>query len=57
MLRLINDRRLMGDFANGRILNIVSWTVVAILIALTILLIGLGGLDLIRNWVPNLVQH
>jgi Mn2+/Fe2+ NRAMP family transporter len=57
MLRLINDRRLMGDFANGRILNIVAWTVVAILIALTILLIGLGGLDLVRNWVPNLIQH
>jgi Mn2+/Fe2+ NRAMP family transporter len=54
MLRLINDRRLMGNFVNGRILNIVSWIVVVVLIGLTIILIGLGGLDLLRNWFPGL---
>jgi Mn2+/Fe2+ NRAMP family transporter len=49
MLRLINDRRLMGNFANGKILNAVSWIVVVVLIVLTVILIGLGGMDIIRN--------
>jgi Mn2+/Fe2+ NRAMP family transporter len=53
MLRLINDRRLMGDFVNGRILNIISWFVVIVLIVLTILLIVLGGLEALRNWSPG----
>jgi Mn2+/Fe2+ NRAMP family transporter len=42
MLRLINDKRLMGNFVNGRILNIISWIVVGLLIFLTVILIGLG---------------
>jgi Mn2+/Fe2+ NRAMP family transporter len=54
MLRLINDRRLMGTFVNGRILNIVSWTVVVILTVLTVILIGLGGLDALRDRLPGL---
>jgi Mn2+/Fe2+ NRAMP family transporter len=54
MLRLINDRRLMGKFANGRILNIISWIVVAILIILAMLLVGLGGMDLLGSWFPAL---
>ncbi len=54
MLRLINDRRLMGKFVNGRILNIVSWIVVIVLIVLTVILIGLGGMDVLRNWIPGL---
>jgi Mn2+/Fe2+ NRAMP family transporter len=49
MLRLINDRRLMGSLANGKILNIVSWIVVVVLIVLTVMLIGLGGVDILRN--------
>jgi Mn2+/Fe2+ NRAMP family transporter len=49
MLKLINDRRLMGEFTNGRILNIVSWTVVVLLIVLTAILIVMGGLDLLRG--------
>jgi Mn2+/Fe2+ NRAMP family transporter len=57
MLRLINDRRLMGSFVNGRILNIVSWTVVVVLIALTMILIGLGGLDLLRSRMPGLLRQ
>ena len=36
MLRLINDRRLMGRFANGRVFNTIAWVMVAILIALTV---------------------
>jgi Mn2+/Fe2+ NRAMP family transporter len=54
MLRLINDRRLMGDFVNGRVLNIISWIVVIVLIVLTVLLIVLGGLDALRSWSPGL---
>jgi Mn2+/Fe2+ NRAMP family transporter len=39
MLRLINDRGLMGRFANGRVFNIIAWLMVAVLILLTLILI------------------
>lgn len=39
MLRLINDRRLMGRFVNGRFFNFVAWAMVIALIALTGLLV------------------
>ena len=39
MLRLINDKRLMGRFANGRVFNIIAWVMVAILIVLTVILV------------------
>jgi Mn2+/Fe2+ NRAMP family transporter len=39
MLRLINDRRLMGRFVNGRVLNVIAYATVAILIALTVILL------------------
>ncbi len=39
MLRLINDRGLMGRFANSRIFNIIAWLMVAVLILLTVILI------------------
>ena len=39
MLKLINDRRLMGRFTNGRIFNIVAWITVVIVIALTVVLV------------------
>jgi Mn2+/Fe2+ NRAMP family transporter len=39
MLKLINDRRLMGRFKNGRIFNIVAWITVLIVIALTVILV------------------
>jgi Mn2+/Fe2+ NRAMP family transporter len=39
MLILINDRRLMGRHANGRFLNLVSWTIVVLLILLTVVLV------------------
>ena len=32
MLRLVNDRRLMGRFVNGRLANAVSWGMVVVLI-------------------------
>jgi len=39
MLRLVNDRALMDKYANGRVLNIISWTIVVALIALTAILV------------------
>jgi Mn2+/Fe2+ NRAMP family transporter len=41
MLKLINDKRLMGNYINGKILNAVTWMVVVSVIILTILLVGL----------------
>lgn len=39
MLRLVNDRRLMGRFANGRAANALTGVIVAALIALTAILV------------------
>jgi len=39
MLQLINNKRLMGRFTNGRVYNILSWVTVVILIALALILI------------------
>jgi NRAMP (natural resistance-associated macrophage protein)-like metal ion transporter len=39
MLRLINEKRLMGRFVNGRVFNILAWIMVAVLILLTLVLI------------------
>jgi len=47
-LILINDRRLMGRHANGRFLNLVSWTIVVFLILLTALLVLLA---LFPGWI------
>jgi Mn2+/Fe2+ NRAMP family transporter len=39
ILRLINDRRLMGKFVNGRGFNVLSWAMVVVLIVLTVILV------------------
>jgi Mn2+/Fe2+ NRAMP family transporter len=39
MLKLINDRRLMGRFVNGRFFNALAWIIVVALIALTVILL------------------
>ncbi len=39
MLKLINDKRLMGKYVNGRVLNVLSWATVVILIVLTLILV------------------
>jgi Mn2+/Fe2+ NRAMP family transporter len=36
MLILINDKKIMGDYINGKIMNIISWTTVVVLICLSI---------------------
>jgi len=42
MLRLVNDRDLMGRWVNGRGINVLSWVMVIALIALTVLLVLLS---------------
>jgi NRAMP (natural resistance-associated macrophage protein)-like metal ion transporter len=39
MLMLINDKRVMGEYTNGTGFNAISWLTVAILVALSVLLI------------------
>jgi Mn2+ and Fe2+ transporters of the NRAMP family len=39
MLRLINDKRWMGKYVNGRIFNVIAWGIVGLLILLTVILI------------------
>jgi len=39
MLQLINDKRLMGKFVNGRVFNTLAWAMVAVLIVLTAILL------------------
>jgi len=54
MLRLINDRRLMGSYVNGRAFNILAWIMVVILILLTIVLIGLSVMGWLGVAVPGM---
>ena len=39
MLLLINDKRIMGEYVNGRMMNIVSWVTVIILIGLSLAMV------------------
>ena len=39
MLKLINDRRLMGNHVNGRVFNLLAWAMVVVLIVLTVILV------------------
>jgi len=39
VLRLVNDKELMGEYVNSRRMNIIAWTTVSILILLTALLV------------------
>ncbi len=48
MLRLINNKRLMGRYTNGKIFNLLAWATVIILIVLTVILI-------ITSWFPQLL--
>lgn len=41
MLRLANDVEVMGQYRNGRVLNLIAWTAVLGVIALSLLLVGL----------------
>jgi Mn2+/Fe2+ NRAMP family transporter len=39
MLLLINDKRIMGNYVNGRLMNIVSWATVVILNCLSVAMV------------------
>jgi len=49
MLRLINDKRLMGQYVNGRVFNTLAWAMVVVLIGLTVILV-------ITSFFPGLVR-
>ena len=49
MLKLVNDRRIMGKHVNGRTQNIIAWTSVAFLILLTVVLLGSSIWGLFRG--------
>ena len=49
MLRLINDKRRMGDFVNGRVFNLLVQISVAVLILLTVVLV-------LTSVFPNLLS-
>jgi NRAMP (natural resistance-associated macrophage protein)-like metal ion transporter len=42
MTVLINDRSIMGEYANGRILNIISWATVGVLAVLSLSLVAVS---------------
>jgi Mn2+/Fe2+ NRAMP family transporter len=39
MLKLINDRELMGEHVNSKAFNRIAWTTTVVMIALTVLLV------------------
>jgi Mn2+/Fe2+ NRAMP family transporter len=39
MLLLINDRKIMGDYVNSIVMNILSWATVAVLISLSLAMV------------------
>ncbi len=49
MLRLVNDRRRMGKFVNGRIFNLVMAIATVVIIGLTVVLV-------LSSWFPNLLR-
>ena len=40
MLRLINNKDIMGEFVNSKGLNIIAWVTVFIIITLTLIMVG-----------------
>jgi Mn2+/Fe2+ NRAMP family transporter len=49
MLKLVNDRRIMGEHVNGRVQNTIAWTTVAFLIILTLVLLGSSLWELVSS--------
>ncbi len=43
MLKLINNRDIMGPHVNGRVFNILAWGMVAVLIGLTVILVAVSA--------------
>ncbi len=40
MIRIINDRRIMGRYVNSKATNLLAWTTVYVVVALTVVLLG-----------------
>ncbi len=40
MLRLVNNRRIMGDYVNPRWLNVVAWSLTGLIVLLTVIMFG-----------------
>ncbi len=47
MVLLANDRRFLGDRVNGRLANVLAWGAVGLVVALDLVLLGVGALDLV----------
>ena len=39
VLKIVNDRRMMGDYVNGRVYNSIAWAFSVVLIALSVFLV------------------
>jgi len=45
MILLANDRRFLGDRANGRLANVLAWGALALVVALDAVLLGVSVLE------------
>ena len=41
MMQIVNDRRIMGRYVNGRVYNILGWTTIVVVIGLTVALLAM----------------
>ncbi|MDR3687366.1 MAG: Nramp family divalent metal transporter [Coriobacteriia bacterium] len=46
MMIIVNDRRIMGRYVNGRVYNVLGWTTVVVVIGLTVALLGMQALGM-----------
>jgi Mn2+/Fe2+ NRAMP family transporter len=46
MMIIVNDRRIMGRYVNGRIYNVLGWATVAVVIGLTVALLAMQALGM-----------
>ena len=44
MMKIVNDRRIMGRYVNGRVYNVIGWTTVVVVIGLTVTLLVMPAL-------------
>jgi NRAMP (natural resistance-associated macrophage protein)-like metal ion transporter len=52
MVLLVNDKRLMGRYRNGRLLNVLAWGAVGLVIVLDAVLLGRAVLDFVGTSFP-----
>ncbi len=44
MMKIVNDRRIMGRYVNGRVYNVIGWSTVVVVIGLTVTLLVMQAL-------------